>query len=548
MVGPLFLDLNTTCLQRGSFGESGTTPHFYTMALTEFKSRLIADCGISMGDEGKGRLISEVVEELRQRSGQQNPVDVVIKINGGANSGHTAGGLKLNLLPAGVVDQSVRFLAIGAGVVADPRKFIWELTPVDARGYRVTERLAIDEKTMVSDLTHRLLDLAWEWYRVNLIHEEPRGSTGRGITPSYLDEVGQFQIFYCDFLYTKEQYLNKLSQKAERACKTIQYVCQVTEEAWNAFFDTLTQAELRANADALEAGLFQESEFDFSRFKGEHPFTLNIEEVANTYWEAGQQLKNRIADVREIVRQAQSAGKYVIGEFGQAYWLDKRQGFSPNVSASHTYAPEFFNSACVPVQPLHVFGVAKAYDTKVGTHVFLTKVDEPHPLFDRLKLLEFGTSTGRQRMVGWYDAVEKADTLRYGGFHDLMINKIDALSHDKNWSGNLKICIAYEDDNGNRIHRVPRNESLRKSLKPIYQEYAGWSADISKARSFNELPEEAKAYVAGMVRSLLDAAYFGEEWPDSLPNLRYLGVGPMPAQIIKDVPETSELLLCDNPI
>ena len=518
------------------------------MALNEFKSRLIADCGISMGDEGKGRLISEVVQELAASTGESNPVDVVIKVNGGANSGHTAGGLKLNLLPAGVVNQSVKVLAIGAGVVADPRKFLWELKPVDAKDYHVTERLAIDERTMVSDITHRLLDLAWEWYRVNIINEEPRGSTGRGITPSYSDEVGQFQILYCDYLYGKDAYAEKLTQKAGRACKVIQHVCQVTEDAWNGFFETLTQAETRANADALEAELFDESEFDFNRFKGDAPFTLNLDAIIDPYWDAGQQLSKHIKDVREIVRQAEAAGKYVIGEYGQAYWLDKRQGFSPNVSASHTYAPEFFNSACIPVQPLHVFGVAKAYDTKVGTHVFLTKVDEAHPLFDRLRKLEFGTSTGRQRMVGWYDAIEKADTLRYGGYDDLMINKIDALGHGDGWNGNLKICIAYEDENGNRLYRVPRNDALRMTLKPVYQEYAGWSQDISTARMFDDLPAEAKAYVAGMVRSILDSAYHGEEWPETLPNLRYLGVGPMPAQIIKDLPQTRELLAFDCPL
>ncbi len=501
-----------------------------------------------MGDEGKGRLISEVTDELREQDNDPSPVEVVLKVNGGANSGHTAGGLKLNLLPAGVVDPSVKRLAIGAGVVADPRKFIWEIKPVDAKGYRVAERLAIDEKTMVSDLTHRLLDLAWEWYRVNLIHEEPRGSTGRGITPSYVDEVSQFQIFYSDFLYGKERYRSKLAQKATRACATIQHVCRVTEDVWDSFFETLTQAEMRANSEAIKAGLFQESEFEFSRFKGNAPFSLNVDEMVDVYWEAGQQLKDRIADVREIVRSAKARGKYVIGEYGQAYWLDKRQGFSPNVSASHTYAPEFFNSACIPVQPLHVFGVAKAYDTKVGTHVFLTQVDEPHPLFDRLKRLEFGTSTGRQRMVGWYDAVEKADTLRYGGYDDLMINKIDALGHDADWTGTLKICVAYEDEDGNRIHRVPRNEARRKRLKPVYQEYAGWSEDISKARSFQDLPNEAKAYVAGMVRSVIDSAFVDESWPQALPNLRYLGVGPMPAQIIKDIPATRDLLSFDQPL
>lgn len=516
------------------------------MALTDFKSRLIADCGISMGDEGKGRLISEVISELSSSTGVDNPVDVVIKVNGGANSGHTAGGLKLNLLPAGVVDPSVKTLAIGAGVVADPRKFLWELTPVDAKGYRVTERLAIDDRTMVSDLTHRLLDLAWEWYRVNVIDEEPRGSTGRGITPSYSDEVGQFQIYYSDFLCQRSDYAEKLIQKANRACSIIQHVCQVSEDAWYGFFETLTQAELRANAEAIEEGLFEKAEFDFLQFKGDAPFALNLDRLVDIYWAAGQRLKDRIGDVREVVLQAEKNGKYVIGEYGQAYWLDKRQGFSPNVSASHTYAPEFFNSACIPVQPLHVFGVAKAYDTKVGTHVFLTQVTGEHPLFDRLRKLEFGTSTGRQRMVGWYDAVEKADTLRYGGYDDLMINKIDALGHGDDWNGNLKICVAYQDDSGKRYQRVPRNDSLRKRLKPVYREYEGWSEDISQARSWYQLPPNAQAYVAGMVSSVLESAYHGETWPDQLPNLRYLGVGPMPSQIIKDIPETRALIELDS--
>ncbi len=518
------------------------------MALTEYKSKFIADCGISMGDEGKGRLISEIVEELREKTGVENPVQVVLKVNGGANSGHTAGGLKLNLLPAGVVDQSVQTLAIGAGVVADPRKFMWELLPVDHKGYRVTERLAIDERCMVSDVIHRLLDLAWEWYRVNVINEEPRGSTGRGITPAYLDEVGQFQVVYSDFLADQELYAKKIANRADRACRVIQHVCQVTEEAWDSFFETLTAGETRANEEAIKLGLFDENEFDFSIFKGEDPFTLDVEKIVEIYWDTAQNLVDKIVDVRELVRGAQSAGRYVIGEYGQAYWLDKRQGFSPNVSASHTYAPEFFNSACQPVQPLHVFGVAKAYDTKVGTHVFITQEDPEHPLFVLLRRLEFGVSTGRQRMVGWYDAVEKGDTLRFGGFDDLMINKIDALTHSGDWNGNLKICIAYEDAEGNRYQRVPRTEALRKTLKPVYQEYAGWSQDISECRKFDELPAEAKAYIAGMMRALLDSAYHGDEWPAELPNLRYIGVGPMPSQVIRDIPEIRELLKHDKPL
>lgn len=512
------------------------------MATTKYKSKFIADCGISMGDEGKGRLIAEIIEELRETEGHEAPVQVVLKVNGGANSGHTAGGLKLNLLPAGVVDASVETLAIGAGVVADPRKFLWEATPVDARGFRVTERLAIDERTMVSDLTHRLLDLAWEWYRINVIAEPPRGSTGRGITPAYLDEVGQFQIFYAEFLGAKEDFARKIRQRADRACRAIQHVCQVSPEVWDSFFETLSQAELRANDEAIKMGIFASEEFDFIRFKGDAPYQLNMDAIIDVYWSAGQRLASRIRDVRELVRAAQSAGRYVIGEYGQAFWLDKRQGFSPNVSASHTYAAEFFNSACQPVQPLHVFGVAKAYDTKVGTHLFLTQEGSEHPLFRRLMKLEFGVSTGRQRMVGWYDAVEKGDTLRYGGFDDLMINKIDALTRADDWQGKLKICVAYEDASGNRHYHVPRAEAARADLKPVYEEYEGWSEDISKARRFADLPFAAQAYVAAMVRTVIEAAYHGEPWPETLPNLRFIGVGPMPSQVIRDAPATRELI------
>ena len=86
------------------------------------------------------------------------------------------------------------------------------------------------------------------------------------------------------------------------------------------------------------------------------------------------------------------------------------------------------------------------------------------------------------------------------------------------------------------------------SLKPIYQEYAGWTEDISKCRSFDELPAEAKAYIAGMMRALLESAYHGEEWPEPLPNLRYVGVGPMPSQVIRDIPEIRELLKHDKPL
>jgi adenylosuccinate synthase len=166
---------------------------------------------------------------------------------------------------------------------------------------------------------------------------------------------------------------------------------------------------------------------------------------------------------------------------------------------------------------------------------------EGDPLGAKLKKLEFGTSTGRQRMVGWYDAVEKGDALRYGGFQDLMINKLDALTWSDDWKGDLLICTAYETPDGKRCVHVPRNEAVRKSLRPIYERFPGWAEDLSKVRRFADLPENARRYVGGMVRGILDVAYAGEPRPATLPNLRYLGVGPGPSQIIKDVPPTAEL-------
>ncbi|MFM9167213.1 MAG: adenylosuccinate synthetase, partial [Verrucomicrobiota bacterium] len=132
------------------------------MALTPFRSRLIADVGISMGDEGKGRLIPEIVRELQASTGRRDAVGTVLKVNGGANSGHTVAGLKLNLLPGGGAERDVPCLGLGAGVVADPRKALWEALPLERAGLPVLSRLLIDERCMVSDVAHRVLDLAWE--------------------------------------------------------------------------------------------------------------------------------------------------------------------------------------------------------------------------------------------------------------------------------------------------------------------------------------------------------------------------------------------------
>ena len=512
------------------------------MALTPFSSLLIADTGISTGDEGKGRLILEIIDELREGTGNPDAVAAVMKVNGGSNSGHSVGDVKLNLIPGGVVDATLPHLLIGSGVVADPRKFLWEGAYAELHGHATFSRLRIDERTLVSDLSHRLLDLAWEDYRVQILKEEPRGSTGRGITPAYTDEITQMQITYADFRSDKTIFSRKLRHRISRALRTIEHVCQLRPERWPELFDTLSTAETRANKETLDAGIFAATEFDFRRFIAAGSFGIDADLLIETYWEAGQKLLPCITDVREIVLQNLEAGRSVIGEFGQAYWLDKRHGFPPNVTASHTFTPEFFQSAGIPAQPVHTIGCCKAYDTKVGTHVFLTELTDEHPLGRTLRRIEFGSTTGRQRMVGWFDAVEKGDALRYGGYQDLALNKLDALSYGGDWTaGDLAICVAYEAPDGTRVNHVPRDDAFRRTLKPVYKTLPGWSEDLSGIRHFADLPATAKRYIAEVMIAIVAVAY-GEKQPAILPNLRYIGVGPLRSQIIKDVPATEELL------
>ena len=507
----------------------------------ENKTNLISVMGISMGDEGKGRVVHEILEQIERDSGK--PAAGVMKVNGGANAGHTAAGLKLNLLPSGIGNPNVPKLLIGSGVVADPRKFIWEAKPLEARNLSVFSRLLIDEKTQVSDLSHRLLDLAWENYRVKQLGMDSRGSTGRGISPAYSDETSQWQIFYLAFKQDRKHFVSALKGRVQRALDTIRYVCKVSEEDWTSFFENLTESESRANQESLGDGIFDQEEFDFTRFKSDKPFELDFDLLEDVYWQAGSELVSCIGDIRSVLLDSKKSGRPIVSEFGQAYWLDKRHGFTPNVTASHTTSAELFHSGGIPLQSTREIGCCKAYDTKVGTHHFLTKIDhESDPLGKKLAKLEFGTSTGRQRMVGWFDAVEKGNSLRYGGFDELVINKLDALTLGEGLDCQLKICTAYRLPDGSLSANVPRSEEVRQTLTPVYETLDGWEEDIGSISSYEELPLNAKAYISRMVGSLLEVAYPDGHSGLRLPQIRFVGVGPDPGQIISDVPPTDQLI------
>jgi adenylosuccinate synthase len=228
---------------------------------------------------------------------------------------------------------------------------------------------------MVSDLTHRLLDLAWEDYRVNVLAEEPRGSTGRGITPAYLDEVGQQQITYSDFLAGPNYFARKLAQRADRACAPSS-TSAASARPPGRLLRQADRRRTRANAEAIEARRVHQGGVRFHPVPRDRAVHAQPAAPHRRLLGRRHRLAQNIGEVRELILRELAAGRTVIGEFGQAYWLDKRHGFSPNVTASHTYTPEFFESAGIPVQRIHTFGVAKAYDTKVGTHTFLTQMDD----------------------------------------------------------------------------------------------------------------------------------------------------------------------------
>jgi adenylosuccinate synthase len=150
-------------------------------------------------------------------------------------------------------------------------------------------------------------------------------------------------------------------------------------------------------------------------------------------------------------------------------------------------------------------------------------------------------------MVGWFDAVEKGNALRYGGFDQIVINKLDALTLDSSVPSELKICTAYQLADGQLTRAVPRDENLRKSLKPVYKTIAGWNENLKGMNSFEQLPAQAKEYISEMLAAIIEVAY-PNGWSNiALPKIRFIGIGPDPGEIISDLPTTRQLLESVSP-
>lgn len=391
--------------------------------------------GTQWGDEGKGK----VIDILASRA------QVVVRSQGGNNAGHTVVSngqtYKLHLVPSGILYPDTMCL-VGAGVVLDPKDFIGELDEMERRGIS-TANLKIDPRAHVVMPWHITLDGLSEAFRGG----NDIGTTKRGIGPTYMDKYERCGIRICDLI---DPVL--FEQKARS-----------TGELKNKIITAVYGGEAH-----------------------------DLDAVIAEYKAYGERLKPYVADVSVLTYEAYKAGKTILFEGAQATLLDIDFGTYPFVTSSHPLS----GGVCVgtgigPKMIDNIIGVAKAYTTRVGKGPFPTELFDETGDTIRNKGGEFGTTTGRPRRTGWFDAVIVRHSVRVNGLDGLAINKLDTLSG----IGDLKICIGYEKADGTKLRDFPSSLEELAECKPIYEEFPGFDDDISGCRTFEELPETCRKYI-----------------------------------------------------
>ncbi len=393
--------------------------------------------GLQWGDEGKGKTTDFLAEQ----------VAMVVRYQGGDNAGHTVvlgdEVFKLHLVPSGILYPHI-VPVIGPGVVVNPATLIEELDGLAARGVDVS-RLRVSFGAHVILPYHRALDAA----REARLGGAKVGTTGRGIGPAYEDRAARSGIRMEDLLRPET-----LRTKLERLLP-----------------------EKRAVLAALGA-----------------PDAPGIDELvaACTAW--GERLAGHLADATWLVQDALGRGDHVLLEGAQGTLLDLDHGSYPFVTSSSPVA----GGACTgggigPLQVDEVLGVMKAYATRVGAGPFPTELDDGigHEIATRGH--EVGTTTGRPRRVGWFDAVPVRYAVAVNSVSSIMLNKLDILAGFET----LRLCVAYEID-GRRVEAWPSSAELLARAVPVYEEFAGWDAPIHDVRSLADLPENARRYVAAI--------------------------------------------------
>jgi adenylosuccinate synthase len=395
--------------------------------------------GVQWGDEGKGK----ATDLLGERT------DVVVKFNGGNNAGHTVviGDEKyaLHLLPSGILSPGVTPV-IGNGVVVDLEVLFAELEALNARGLD-TSRLKISANAHVITQYHRTLDKVTERF----LGKRMIGTTGRGIGPAYADKINRVGIRMQDIFDE-----NILRQKVEGA-------------------------------------LDQKNHLLVKVFNRR---AIAVDEIVDDLLSYADRLRSMVCDTSLLLNNALDAGQVVVFEGGQATMLDIDHGTYPFVTSSSATAGGAATGAGVGPNRLdRIVGIVKAYTTRVGSGPFPTELFDEQGEWLRSRGFEFGTTTGRPRRVGWYDAPITRYATRINGITDLVLTKLDILTG----LDEIPVCVAY-DVEGTRFDEVPVNQSDFHHATPILEFFPGWQEDISGARTFEELPVAAQDYVLALER------------------------------------------------
>ncbi len=393
--------------------------------------------GAQWGDEGKGK----ATDLLGPR------VDYVVKFNGGNNAGHTVvvGDEKyaLHLLPSGILSPDV-IPVIANGVVIDIAVLFEELDALSSRGVDVS-RLLVSANAHLITQYHRTLDKVTERF----LGKRQIGTTGRGIGPAYADKINRVGIRVQD-LFDE----NILRQKVEGALHSKNHL--------------LVKIYNRR--------------------------AIGVEEVVTDLLSYAERLRPMVADTGLLLNQALDAGKTVLFEGGQATMLDVDHGTYPFVTSSNaTSGGASTGSGVAPNRIERVIAVVKAYTTRVGAGPFPTELSDESGEFLRAKGFEFGTTTGRPRRCGWYDAPVARYAARINGVTDFVLTKLDVLTG----LDSIRVCVAYDID-GTRVDEVPVSQSDFHHAVPIYEEFPGWSEDITGARTLDDLPKNARDYVLSL--------------------------------------------------
>ncbi|MDO8964481.1 MAG: adenylosuccinate synthase [Coriobacteriia bacterium] len=394
--------------------------------------------GAQWGDEGKGKITDLLADDM----------DFVVRFQGGNNAGHTIvhGGrtLKLHLIPSGIMYPHITPI-IGNGVVIDPKVMLEEIDRLEADGI-TTHRLLVSSNAHLIMPYHRDLDGASE----KRLGSNEIGTTRRGIGPAYMDKASRLGIRVQDL--TDEHILRK----------------------------------------KLEAALAEKNDL-LEKIYGLPTYT--VEEILEEYMGYAERIRPMITDTSHVINRALRSDQWVFFEGAQGTLLDIDHGTYPFVTSSSPTAGGACTGAGVGPKSIdRVFGIAKAYITRVGSGPFPTELDnEPGGIGELLTTVggEYGTTTGRQRRCGWYDSVIVRYAVQINGLTDLVITKLDVLSE----LDTIKVCVAYEYE-GRRFNELPSHQTAFHHAKPVYEELPGWRTDITGCRTFEELPKEARDYIA----------------------------------------------------